>query len=162
MNFKQWLEQDNKLRVAHVGASTNPKNPELHWMQSDRDRLHEVGEWLEKRDSEIAQEYYNKRSDDYIDLNDNRDFLKENKTYDIVILHHIYEPGRVRDASPFRISPVHNRQNWIKRLHSTGAKYIFAYGDIDEVSGRWLGSIAGYIGPKKEGGAYDRWVYIKH
>jgi hypothetical protein len=50
-------------------------------------------------------------------------------------------------GSIYRISPKHSQEEWRRRLMQTDARYIFAFGDDDEVSGRYLGKIPGYDGP---------------
>lgn len=49
--------------------------------------------------------------------------------------------------------------NWKRRLAGTGAKYIFTFGDGEEVHGKYIGRIPGYEGPI-DGGNYLQ-VYIK-
>jgi hypothetical protein len=100
--------------------------------------------------------YYENREDDFIDLNDGRDFLAEDHEYDIVILHMVYCPldpisNSYRfgpgSSSPFQTSFRHTKEAWRCRLVSTGARHIFTFGDFDEVSGEYLGAIDGYEGP---------------
>lgn len=143
-----------KTRMAHIGASINQDSPgEL--FDSDRYHMDDIMDWLFKRgDHECL--YYENRDDDFIDLNDNRDFLAENHKYDIVVLHLVYSPADPvsnscrfgpNSCSPFRTSRRHTKEAWRHRLASTNAKYVFTFGDFDEVSGEYLGPIDGYEGP---------------
>ena len=143
------------FNIAHVGASKNPENPEKNiWGENDRHHNEMVWRWLRTNDTT----YYglvhkaatdNNISNDFIDLYDNRDFLAENLKYNIVILHMVYNPPDRRNVknSIFQISDLHNPKNWIKRLESTDADYIFTFGDYDEVSAYYLGNINGYDNP---------------
>lgn len=131
---------ESKIRIAHVGAIENDFNDEWH--------IDVVFSWLYKRNEQELL-YLENSVNDYIELNEGRDFLHENYKYDIVILHHIYNPiirGSVRPGF-FNLSASHNRDNWVKRLMETEAKYIFTFGDLTEVSGQFLGKINGYDGP---------------
>ena len=70
---------------------------------------------------------------DYIDLNEGRDFLKESRKYDIVILHNLYHPtsGEApRHEGFYGVSPQHNIATWRRRLAATGATVIAALGDF--------------------------------
>jgi hypothetical protein len=169
MSFKNWLD---KLKVAHVGASQNQDNPEHGiWADEDAHRNYEVYSWLEQNDPEMAEPYKN-GDHDFIDLNDERDFLRENKPYNVIILHFLWSPPvpRGEDYDTFipksgygytRLSPYHNRKNWITRLAGTGAKYIFAWGGGDEVSGEYLREIPGYDGPNWTDKSWGPSIYKK-
>jgi hypothetical protein len=143
-------ERTKGARIAHVGASlgTNPENQ--IWADSDELHVRLVWEWLDRfgfGDMMINTD------DDFIDLHDGRDFLQENAEYDIVILHSVYNPVDYHrksyegQSSIFRVSPLHDRENWVNRLMNTGAKYIFTFGSGSEVDGEFLGEIPGYDGP---------------
>ena len=123
------------LGVASVGSTDG---------YQDSMRIKMFSGWLESKDPEYfkgATFFY-----DNIDLNRGRDFLKESKTYDIVILHHIFNPQDRTglETGKFSRSPEHKVNNWIRRLQSTGADYIFVYGSVGEVAPWWLGNITGY------------------
>lgn len=166
--MKLHLILENKTRVAHVGASIDPNNPEREiWGENDQWHIDTVMRWLIDRDEHECL-YYDRRVDDFVDLNDGRDFLEENKRYDIVILHMVYSPDdpihnsyrfHPQSQSPFRTSRLHTREAWRRRLASTGAKYIFTFGDYDEVSGFYLGAIPGYEGPIEASDMFH--VYLK-
>lgn len=137
----------DKTKVAHVGSDSLD--------HCDRWHMDSVMDWLIKRNEHECL-YYVNRSDDFIDLNEGRDFLAENHKYDIVILHMIYSPPDPISnsyrfgpgaSSPFQTSMRHTKKEWRQRLISTGAKYFFTFGEYDEVSGEYLGSIDGYEGP---------------
>lgn len=152
MKLRALCEDTHKVRVAHVGASVDPDNPEPEiWGENDQWHVDAAFKWLDNNTEDAEWLFYRNRRDDYIDLNDGRDFLQERSNYDIVILHMVYSPDeldyRGKEGSIFNISPLHNPRNWRNRLVSTGAKYIFAFGDTNEVSGRYLGRLPGYVGP---------------
>lgn len=84
---------------------------------------------------------------DDIDLNYGRDFLTENKEYDIVVLHYIFNGNPYFDLSQkgfFKTSSKHDVENWKIRLLNTKAKLIFAYGTSTEVGLEYIGTIPGY------------------
>lgn len=126
----------DNLRVAHVGYTES---------DDDFERL---------RDAENSVEFYAKSEEfldfyedaDFIDLSNGRDFLTENGTYDIVILHRIWYG---KDMSIYNsivgASPLQSRQKWVQRLIDTQASFIVVYGgtgtEIDETI---LGNIPGY------------------
>jgi len=170
-DFKIWIEAEQKkkekkkpkVKVAHVGASKNIDNPEnKEYYENDEWQNDEVFKWLMENAPEVDVTRKN-REDDFIDLGDGRDFLEENNKYDIVILHMVYDPPKGTRNSPkgsiYHISKHHNRDRWRASLTSTGAKYIFAFGDYSEISGRYLGKLLGYHGPTKEENYMQ--VYIK-
>lgn len=164
MKLRVISEQNNKVHVAHVGASQNPDNPESEiWGENDRWHVDSVFRWLYENTEDDELLHYDNRRDDFIDLNDGRDFLQENNDYDVVILHMVYSPPDRsyigKHDSIFNVSNLHNPRNWRRRLIATGAKYIFAFGDDDEVSGRYLGHLAGYRGPIDAGNYLS--VYLK-
>lgn len=92
---------------------------------------------------------------DLIDLRLGRDFLKENKTYDIVVLNYIYLPEvnnsnsdfkRMKGDYSFKVSELQSRENWRKRLIETGAAQIliFGYSVVSEITGEYIGELEGY------------------
>jgi len=140
------LNQINKTKIAHVGMGPGT------WGANDQWHMESVFSWFySETDGAHKLLYHDNRDDDFIDLNDGRDFLAENKSYDIVVLHMIYSPSqpyhRMYEPGIFIISTQHSSENWCRRLISTGAKYIFTFGDGDEVNGRYLGHLSGYDGP---------------
>ena len=138
-----------QITIAHVGSN------ESHFNDDDRDHIDFIFKWIWDKDefTDILNSMLDNRIDDFIDLNDGRDFLAENYKYDIVILHNIYAApynGGYGRYGLFNVSKFHDKDNWINRLVSTGAALIFAFGDNskNEVDGSYLGSIPGYIGPE--------------
>lgn len=102
------------------------------------------------------------RQMDEINLYQNRDFLKESHTYDVIILHWIFNPRNMELTSvsvatdlSTRVSEKHSPQNWRKRLIATEAEYIFVFGSTTEVSHWFLGNIPGYDLIKDTGGHRD-------
>jgi hypothetical protein len=96
---------------------------------------------------------------DIIDLNGGRDFLKEERKYDIVCLHYIFaldirtlsqsekHTALILGVQQYTVSDIHTPENWRKRLISTEAKSIIVYGQIEcdsEVNYKYLGEIDGY------------------
>jgi len=121
-------------KIAHVGACPSNTRPLLDI----------VLKWLVKNDSSCLSDPL---IHDYIDLNEGRDFLTEDKTYGIVILHYLYNPPfkeEAKDAGFFAISPFHTKEKWQKRIISTDAKHVFAIGSFGEVGGEYLGILSGY------------------
>ena len=158
------LNQINKIKIAHVGMSSDPHSVEQGiWGENDRWHMDAVLSWLYSETDDHKLLYHDGRDDDFIDLNNNRDFLSENESYDIVILHMIYSPShphhRMYDPGIFTVSTQHSPKNWRRRLISTGAKYIFTFGEDDEVSSTYLGSLSGYDGPIDAGNYL--YVYVR-
>lgn len=89
---------------------------------------------------------------DYIDLNRGRDFLEESGTYDLVALLNVFNPDEEDEddystqRGDYRLSTSHSSEEWVRRLASTGAGYIFVFGSQSgfSISGDYLGSIPGY------------------
>lgn len=84
---------------------------------------------------------------DYIDINYGRDFLKENGSYDVVILQYVYGPAKLSYgdmAGDLAISEHHSQGRWRERLLESGAKYIIAFGGGTEVAHRFIGELSGY------------------
>lgn len=156
---------ESGMRVAHVGVSSDPDSDEQQiWGDADSDHLDAAFMWLYNRGE---HELLYDRDDDFIDLNDGRDFLKEGQKYDIVILHFVYDPPRgtgwrTHGPSIYTVSTRHSPANWKTRLVNTGARYIFTFGDYGEVSGKYLKRIPGYDGPIKDDRNPDMQVYIKN
>lgn len=136
------------LSVANVGGFNS---------LNDKNRMYMVSDWLFSNDPEYSNDIVFK--EDNIDLNVNRDFLKEANVYDLVILHDIYNQFEFRGQGIFSMSDGHNVANWLKRLVSTNADYIFVFGSWGEVGGWWLGNIPGY--KKYEGKSEYQTVYRK-
>lgn len=90
---------------------------------------------------------------DTISLEGGRDFLKESKTYDVVIILHILNrlgDDQVGGDQTFRtgaaaVSAIQSPDTWRDRLVRTNARVIFAFGAPEgEVGGNYLGEISGY------------------
>ncbi len=95
---------------------------------------------------------------DYIDLSHSRDFLTENKQYDVVILHYLFNPGdvpipkHVAETFPTtKTSPLQSPEAWRERLIATEAKYILVYGSHStEIRGWYIGDLPGYERDEQE------------
>jgi hypothetical protein len=82
------------------------------------------------------------------------DFLRDSRTFDVVVLHWIFggwdelECARARPAIAnhfaFALSDQHSADAWRRRLRRSGAERIYVFGGICEVSGSWLLDIPGY------------------
>ena len=81
---------------------------------------------------------------DFISLDEGRDFLAEDKTYDVVILHHVYQHPGHGNTGIHGTSTLHTAEAWRERLEKASADWIFAYGGSTEVSGGYLDTIPGY------------------
>lgn len=92
---------------------------------------------------------------DLVDLGRGRDFLREDKTYNIVALIFIFRYRReeilddpmldVFDADPmYRTSASHMKTNWVRRLISTKASQILVFGTSPSISYSFLGPLPGY------------------
>ncbi len=144
-----------QITIAHVGASED-------FNDSDRDHMDIIFRWIWDKDefADIFNSMLDNRMDDFIDLNDGRDFLIEDYKYDIVVLHDIYAApyGGGKRHGLFNVSKYHSKDNWVNRLISTGANLIFAFGSgfNNEVDGTYLGSISGYSGPE----VFKDYLYI--
>ncbi|KKL93626.1 hypothetical protein LCGC14_1872800 [marine sediment metagenome] len=89
---------------------------------------------------------------DVVNLAYGRDFLTENKRYDVVIVHSVFDSDpAMRDAfgaSVFpatRCSPQHSYETWRRRLVDTGAEWIVVCeGQPCCLSGWQIGELEGY------------------
>lgn len=140
MNFRLWLEAAS-LRVGNVGSQEFGQGGYRRFDQTHWDN---VMRWLSENDVDVTNATH-----DFIDLNQGRDFLQEQQTYDIVILHHIYTDESQEDhgVEDYQRSPLHKKENWVQRLQNTRAKYIFVFGSGKEtksVDSDYIGSIPGY------------------
>jgi hypothetical protein len=103
---------------------------------------------------------------DVINLLQGRDFLKEKKKYDFVILHSIFHTRpefmqrHLQDGSMKKeISPLHTIERWQRRLVSTKATKIFVWELRPfSLSGWHLNELPGY---KIESRDHRLTVYIK-
>jgi hypothetical protein len=98
---------------------------------------------------------------DFIDLNKGRDFLKEDKTYDIIVLIYIFlysseemkDDGLYHPNDPLtKTSPLHTKENWRKRLLASQAKDILIFGlyEDSEITGKYIGNLSGYVATEIE------------
>jgi hypothetical protein len=97
---------------------------------------------------------------DGIDLNDGRDFLAEDRQYDIVVLHFVFRDAhRVAkewaEAPELRVSPRASWEAWRRRLSASGARLIVGMG---EVGGGYIVTLDGYESVKVED---EFWVFRK-
>jgi len=132
-----------KVRLAHVGYTGT---------ENDADHMNQVSDWLYANRQNLFDEVVRSSERDVIDLGNkpSRDFLSEEEAYDIVILHHLYSPDpsvwpHLRGfEGGFAMSPHHSVEAWRKRLASSGADMIFAFGGDTEVSAKFLGDMPGF------------------
>lgn len=130
-----------KLQVAHVGAFKK-KSPQ------DSARNVESVYRIMKRDRGFFEGTM--ADPDTINLTHGRDFLEEDKTYDLVILHSIFHASvlgvaRGKVKRWLWLSDRHSVKNWKKRLERTKAQYIsVCEGQPHSLSGWHLGEIPGY------------------
>ena len=142
------------LRIGLVGwEGSSTDNSMIRWAgdylssteERSYDRFDQESKWGTETnyDIDIADRWEHAEKD-VINLNEGRDFLSEQETYDIVILCWIF--GRIlpNATGMFNVSKQHNPEEWRSRLASSGAKYIFAFGNKTEVGGSYLGEIPGY------------------
>lgn len=141
--------------IALVGMT--PKSNEeyatslLRWIQRNQDK---VGDLEERLFGSGGIKH------DYVDLNVGRDFLKENKTYDMVILGNIWhpDPGEVRlESGIFAVSPQHGISTWKRRLVGTKAEIIGVFGS--DLGGDQIGDLPGYTRYRKD---YMTSVYVRN
>jgi hypothetical protein len=112
---------------------------------NDQNRLYMVDDWLFRNDPEYVDGA--SYSHDNVDLNHGRDFLRESKSYNVIVLHDIYNPVDDVDRQKggiFSVSPHHGPGQWVQKLAASGADYIFVFGSWGEIGGWWLGEIPGY------------------
>jgi hypothetical protein len=127
------------LSIGHVGAYKR-------FSQADQGRHIHCVAWLLRNDRDFLSQ--TKWKHDSINLKYNRDFLKEDLCYDIVIVHSIFHTEwpvvkKYRDKA--KISVKHTIDNWRQRLISTSATYLFiCEGQPFSLSGYNLGVINGY------------------
>lgn len=138
-----------KHRIAHVGHTGT---------DDDMRRILKVLMWMAKNNCEPK----GKTQFDAIDLNKGRDFLREDLTYEVVVLHFVFRgsnyPCPFGEPQELNVSPTTSWSRWRTRLVDTQAKYIFAFGGEGEVSGGYLCTLDGYQGIKIE---EEFWVFKK-
>jgi hypothetical protein len=155
---KRTVTAGRQCSVAHVGHTGT---------LNDFKRIAEVIEWCGKHGQEIGK-------GDFFNLSKGRDFLREDKKYEVVVLHFIFRGGFGVNNSKhpeLGLSPLASWSNWRKRLVDSGAKWIFAYGGMAEVGGTYIVNLDGYRVHKvrtEELGKTDRcdqqeglWVFEK-
>lgn len=119
--------------IAHVGAYKK-------FSEADSGRQVRCLVWLVNNDSNIRSFKH-----EVINLKYGRDFLLENKEYDIVILHSIFLYSIKNPQKQVMVSPEHSIENWKKRLIITNANYIFiCEGQPCTLSGWKIGELVGY------------------
>lgn len=126
------------IRVAHVGAFKRKS-------QADQSRHVAAVAKIVEHDRNYFQDGI---AEDIINLSYGRDFLREGKHYDVVIVHSVLSP-KVRVPSKMcprlQVSPDHTFKTWKKRLVSTGSKYIsICEGQPVTMNGWELGDLPGY------------------
>lgn len=156
MKFKIWLEsgRTTPLSIAHVGYVGS---------SYDQDMQREAFDFLVKRGFEHSDMIGAGQEDDFIDLHKGRDFLQEDKGYDLVILYHLFCPSdaqldtqkqitakNVGDAGFFAVSQRHCRDAWKRRLETCYAEAIICFGQTwergspSEIRGEYLGDLRNY------------------
>jgi len=82
----------------------------------------------------------------WIDLPEH-DFLLEQPIADVTILHFITdcESSHPNHVGLFNISYYHSIERWRWAVFNTFSKYIYVFGDWDEISGAKLGELPGYV-----------------
>ena len=120
--------------IAHVGATKGSENDTWRIQVVAQDLIDqgiEIGEGIEQ---------------DYIDLGEGRDYLREAPAAaDVTILHWIPdEIGKVGVVGEFEISDIHSIEQWREALLKSDSSYIYVFGGIDEVSAKKLGELPGY------------------
>jgi hypothetical protein len=117
--------------IANVGHTKTP---------DDSARIIEAIEWMDDHNFTVPSQ------SDFLDLSRGRDFLAEDKTYDVVILHYIYrgdyESSKMKNG--LSTSPLSTWGNWHKRLVSTQARLIFVFGGQSEIAGTFIADLSGY------------------
>lgn len=127
----------NKLFTAHVGA-TRP------FTEADETRSLFANIAVLRHD----QNFIKKQQQDIINLMYKRDFLLEDRTYDYVVLHSIFEhnfTGSEDFPVDAKVSPRHTVENWRNRLANTDAEFIvICEGQPQTLSGWQIDKIPGY------------------
>jgi hypothetical protein len=130
------------------------------WSGSNADKQHieSIAKWMNDRypeeafsiqrtfDTKFNLVYAGKPTDEY-----GCDFLADTRTFDIVVLHHIFAGWgdgprpEIADHWFFALSPQHSPEQWQSRLLATTARRIFAFGSTTEVANQYLLEIPGYL-----------------
>lgn len=144
-------KKEKPLQIAEVGAFKR---------RSQEDVSRRIASMIEivETDPDFATR---KKKFEAINLVDGRDFLQEDDTYDMVIVHSVLSPSLGRVTIPgsedeLMVSDDHTVEAWKERLISTGAKYIVVCeGQPYTLSGYELGDLPGYNLQKS-----DRWLAV--
>lgn len=118
--------------VCHVGHTES---------QDDFNRIIECIEWCD------ANSHLWPKRGKFLDIQRGQDFLSMKTKYDVVVLHFIFRGGFMvpsQTGNALMVSPLASWSAWRKRLVSSGANLIFAFGGIAEVSGTFLCNLDGY------------------
>jgi hypothetical protein len=131
-------------RFAYVGYWGNP---------GDEEMLLNVLDSLPKNYSKNPQI-------DIIDLRTNdRDFLLEDKEYDVIILFYLFR-GKAYvpedKGTYFEVSKINSWGNWFNKFKNCGAEYIFLFGGCAEISGSFIGNLPNY--EKQEIGNMTKYI----
>jgi hypothetical protein len=121
------------LTVNHVGG--HPKSPNDLW-----------------RRQIVFDDLFDNHSVDWNDVQHNwidlpeHDFLRVQPKADVTILHFIPDEylGRVNCVGLFNVSMLHSIDSWRKAICNSEAKYVYVFGDMDEISGKKLKELPGY------------------
>jgi hypothetical protein len=134
-----------KTLIAQVGAYKKRTDGDIwRWLTAL--------DWLMKNDR-----LPDKSTHDVINLKYGRDFLREHETYDIVVLHDIYDAGNLDIVQKIQAnlpklvwqaietSSVASEKRWRWRLQQTKAKFIFVFETSPCCINGWgLGELEGY------------------
>lgn len=130
-----------KLKVANIGY--------IYGEHDDRWMFQKALEWLEQNDPFYEIPPITEHTNFDLNTDPPRDFLKDKNKFDVVILHIVYHNpysnSKFRTNSYFAQSELHSISIWRKRLIETKAKYIFTFGDLDEISGETLEELPNYL-----------------
>lgn len=126
--------------IAHVGHTGTP---------ADSLRLMEVITWMADNGYDLPY----RPGSDFLDLRHGRDFLAEEKCYDVVVLHFLFRGGfgipfgvtmKGHQGKQLSTSPLATWSAWRRRLVASNALLVFAFGGLAEVSGTYLCNLNGY------------------
>lgn len=100
---------------------------------------------------------------DFIEIGRGRDFLKEDKTYSVVILHFIANLGYGETYGNLSQSEKHSDENWRKRLESSDADFIFVFSDgFSTLDVDNIGEVSGYkIEEVSINSLFRNYVYVR-
>jgi hypothetical protein len=138
------------MRIAQVGWTGSTGDVHRNRIATDWNRDHPLS--IGRDPSAVIEVRFDLTYDGLLSDRFGSDFLADVRTFDLVILHHLFtgwSPAEAEEAARwdhfcFGTSPLQSPDSWKQRLQATKATRVFAFGGRHEVAALYLGSIPDY------------------